>query len=297
MTAVRALGPATVANLCAGFDVLGLALDGPGDVVEARPLAGAGVRIGSITGDGGRLPRDAERNTAGVAAREVLRRAGADLGVELHVAKGLPLGSGLGSSAASAAAAAVAVNRLLGDPLDRTSLVAACVEAEAVVSGRHADNVAPALLGGLVLVPLPVPAEVVVVVATPAFELETRAARAVLPDRVPLSRLVAAAANLGALVAACAAGDLELLSRSLVDEVVGPARAPLIPGCEAVIDAAARAGALGAGISGAGPSMFALCRADRADPVATAMRSAFSAAGLASTARASPLRSAGAHVL
>lgn len=305
--AVRAFAPATVANLAAGFDVLGLALDAPGDTVHARLGGPGGVHIAEIRGDGGRLPREAAANTAGIAAIATLRRAGVEADVELIVEKGLPIGSGLGSSAASAAAAAVAVNALVGGPLRKRDLVEPCLDAEAAVSGRHADNVAPALLGGLVLVRstdpvdlvrLPIPESLRVAVVTPRFELATRAAREALPATVPLHELVVASANLGGLVAACFSGDLSLLGRCITDRVVTPARAALIPGCEAVMQAALDTGALGSSISGAGPSVFALCRSEGgARRAAEAMQRAFSAAGLDSTAHVSPVDCPGARVL
>jgi homoserine kinase len=246
--------------------------------------------MGSITGDGGALPTEAARNTAGIAAIATLRRAGVQIGVELDLAKGLPLGSGLGSSASSAAAAAFAVNLLVGSPLRKADLILPCVEAEEAVSGRHADNVAPALLGGLVLVRsvdpldvvrLPVPEGLTLAVVTPVFELATRKARAVLPKEVPLSSHVSNTANLAALVAAFYAEDLALLARCLPDAIVTPARASLIPGCMDVIDSALEAGALASSISGSGPSMFAFCRSQRsAREVAAAMGGAFTRAGL-----------------
>lgn len=290
---ITVFAPATVANLGPGFDVLGLALRGRGDTVEARLWDGPGVRITAIEGDGGALPLDADRNTAGVAARETLLRAGVDVGVELVLRKGMPIGSGLGSSAASAAAAAFAVNQLIGAPLRRVDLVLPCVEAEALVAGRHADNVAPALLGGLILVRsidpldlvrLPVPEGLMMAVVTPAFELPTRQAREALPSSVPLSRLVGTSANLGALVSACYSNDLGLLGRCIVDDVATPARAALIPGARAAIDAALAAGALGSSISGAGPSIFALCHSVAiAQRAANAMCAAFAEAGLEAT--------------
>ena len=304
--AVTAFAPATVANLGPGFDVLGLALQGPGDTVTARRVRGSGVRLVKVEGDHGRLPRDAA-NTATIAAEATLRRAGVEAGVELELIKGLPLGSGLGSSAASAAAAAFAVNLLVGSPLRKVELVEPCLAAEGAVSGRHADNVAPALLGGLILVRsvdpldvirLPLPEGLSVVVTTPAMELSTREARAALPDAVQLRALVANTANIAALVAACHSGDLGLLARSLSDAVVTPARARLIPGCEAVFAAALDAGALGSSISGAGPSIFALCRsAHSAAEVAAAMVAAFKGAGLASGAIVSPADCPGARRL
>jgi homoserine kinase len=302
---VTAFAPATVANLGLGFDVLGLALAGAGDRVTARLVAGEDVRVARITGDGGRLPLEASQNTAGIAAIATLRRAGVRAGIELDVDKGLPLGSGLGSSAASAAAAAFAVNLLIGSPLRRPELIPACIEAEAVVSGRHADNVAPAILGGLILVRsldpldvirLPVPDGLYLAVVSPRYELPTRQSRAALPQSVPLAALVRNTANLAALVGAFYSGDLALLARCLPDQVVTPARAPLIPGCLDVIHAALEAGALGSSISGSGPSVFAFCRSPRsAAEVGAAMSGAFRRAGLESGVLTSPADCPGAR--
>ncbi len=289
---IEVFAPATVANLGPGFDVLGLALAAPGDRVVARLATGSGVRITEILGDGGALPREATANTAGIAAAAVLRKARIDAGVELSLDKGMPLGSGLGSSAASAAAAAFAVNQLIDSPFSPMELIEPCLEAEAAVSGRHADNVAPALLGGLVLVrstdpldvvALPVPEDLWVTVVTPAFELPTRKARQALPDRVPLQGMVRNTANLGGLVHALHTGDLALLARCMVDDIVTPARAELIPGCTQVIRAALAAGALGSSISGAGPSVFALGNADNVSRIATVMQEAFLEVGLTSS--------------
>jgi len=305
MNQVTAFAPATVANLGPGFDVLGLAVDGAGDTVIASRHPEPGVRITRITGDGGALPTDPEKNTAAIAARETLRLAGFDVGVSLEIHKGLPLCSGLGSSAASAAAAAFATNQLIGSPLRKPALVGPCIEAEAAVSGRHADNVAPALLGGLILVRsvdpidlvrLPLPEGLTVVVVSPELQLPTKAARAVLPEMVPLATMVHSTAQIASLVSACYSGDLSLLSRCLVDDVVTPARLPLIPGGKAAIEAALAVGALGASISGAGPSLFALCRSSRsARGAARAMAEAFSDAGLQSTTRISPASCPGAR--
>lgn len=294
----RVFAPATVANLGLGFDILGLAIEGPGDIVTARLGEREGVCITRIDGDGGALSREASRNTAGIAASETLRRSGICTGVELELEKRMPIGSGLGSSAASAAAAAFAVNLLIGSPLRKVELVEPCMEAEAAVAGRHADNVAPALLGGLILVRstdpldvvrLPVPAGLTVVVVTPEYELLTRDARAVLPGSVPLEQLVRNTANVAALVSSCYTGDLGMIARCITDEIVTPARAKLIPGCEDVIAGAMSAGALGSSISGSGPSVFALCHSPRsAREVARAMQEGFSRAGLRSSAVVSP---------
>ena len=247
------------------------------------------------------VPSDPARNTAGVAAAEVLRRTGAP-GVHLRLEKGMSVGTGLGSSAASAVAAAFVTNALLGEPLSVEELVACAVEGEALVSGRHADNVAPCLFGGLVLVRhdlsvlrLPLPALSIVTV-TPDFELSTRMAREVLPKQIPLAAMVRTASDIGSLVHACHTGDLELLGRALHDEVVAPVRARLIPGCEEALWAARSAGALAASISGAGPTCFALC-VDGADSVGEAMVRAFSDAGLSSVARTCSLPRPGVRLL
>lgn len=305
--AISAFAPATVANLGPGLDVLGLALAAPGDRVTARFGPGRGVTLTSVLGDGGALPLDPEKNTAGIAAQATLAKAGISTGVALTLEKGMPIGSGLGSSAASAAAAAYAVNLLIGSPLRKVELVGPCLEAEATVSGRHADNVAPALLGGLILVRsidpldlvrLPLPEGLTVAVVTPKMELSTRSARAALPDTVPLASLVHNTAHVAAFVSACYSGDLGLLGRSLKDAVATPARTSLIPGCASVIEAALDAGALGSSISGAGPSIFAFCRSERsAAEVAAGMVAAFGAAGLPATAVISPADCPGARRL
>ena len=302
---ITAFAPASVANLGPGLDVLGLALATPGDRVTARRAEGTGVTIAKVTGDGGVLSLDPAKNTAGIAAAATLAKAGIETGVSLTLDKGMPIGSGLGSSAASAAAAAYAVNLLIGSPLRKIELVGPCLTAEAAVSGRHADNVAAALLGGLILVRsidpldlvrLPVPDGLVVAVVTPMMELSTRAARAALPKDVPLEALVRNTAHVAAFVSACYSGDLGLLGRSLTDAVATPARTPLIPGCADVIEAALDAGALGSSISGAGPSIFALCRSPRsAAEVAAAMVEAFGKNGLAAHAITSPADCPGAR--
>jgi len=307
MDVVTAFAPATVANLGPGYDLLGLAITGIGDTVVARRTSEPGVTIAAITGDDGRLPTDATENTAGIAALETLRRAGVDAGVALEVHKGMPIGSGLGSSAASAAAAAFATNALIGAPLRRVELVDACVEAEAAVAGRHADNVAPALLGGLVLVQdldplrvlrLPLPQDLVVVVVTPVFELSTRAARAALPASITLQDRVRNGGRLATLISACYADDLALLGDAVADDVVTPARAALVPGASAVMDEARRAGALGSSISGSGPSVFAFCHARPvAERVRAAMIAAFADAGLDASGVISPADCPGAVLL
>lgn len=271
MTSVTAFAPATVSNVACGFDVLGFALDEPGDEVTAA-FAPAGVRIAAIEGDGGRLPRDASRNTAGVAVLALLTKLGDPRGVALTIRKGLPLSSGLGGSAASAVAAVVAVNELLGAGASRDTLIRCALEGERLGAGSsHADNIAPCICGGFVLVrcvnppdivTLPVPAGLTAVVVHPDLEIETAKARALLGTTVPLGDAVKQWANLGAFVHALHTSDFELMSRSLEDTIAEPRRASLIPGLTLIKRAAADAGALGCSLSGSGPSLFALCRGD-----------------------------------
>jgi homoserine kinase len=304
---ITAFAPATLGNLSLGFDILGLALSGRGDRVTARKTEKPGVLIREIEGLVPDLPREPERNTAGIAAQRVLKLAGATTGIELSINKGLPLACGLGGSAASAVAAAVATNALIGEPLKKEDLLPACIAAEAAVSGRHADNVAPALLGGLVLVraidppdvlQLPLPAGLGVALVTPTLSLATHHARDALPKQVSLEALVHTTANLSALVSALYSGDLDLIGRLEPDRVVTPVRAGLIPGCQAAMDAARQSGALMSSISGSGPSVFALCRSEtEALAVAQVMGEAFEGAGVENETWVSPAACGGAGVV
>lgn len=283
-----AFAPATVANVACGFDVLGLALEQPGDTVTVELTDEPGLVLASIDGDQGRLSREPDKNTATVAARKILERdpRGASLGIRLALRKGLPLASGMGSSAASAVAAALAVSHVLELPLGYADLLAAALEGERVVAGAaHADNAAACLYGGLVLVRssdpldvvrLPIPSGLSVAVLRPHLEMSTRDSRVLLGDQVRLKDAVRQWANLGALVAGLYASDLDLISRSLVDSVAEPVRAPYVPGFFQVKRAALAAGALGSSLSGSGPSIFALCRdLESASSVSRKMAEAF----------------------
>jgi homoserine kinase len=305
---VTAFAPATVSNVACGFDVLGFTMEAPGDWVTAR-LTPSGVQIDDITGDQGRLPREAERNTAGVAARALLAAVGERRGVALAIRKGLPLSSGLGGSAASAAAAVVAVNALIEGSASVDTLIACALEGERLGAGSaHPDNIAPAICGGFVLVRhpnppdivrLPVPAGLTVVVVHPDLEIETARARALLGTSVPLADAVRQWANLGALVHGLHVSDFALIARSLEDSIAEPRRAPLVPGLAAIKRAAVDAGALGCSLSGSGPSIFALCR-DRtaAERVAPAMTAAVQEAiGGESQTYVSSISSRGAHIV
>lgn len=314
MTEVRVFAPASVGNVACGFDVLGLALERPGDVVVARLRPEPGVAIALVSGDGGRLPREATRNAAGVAALAVIEALGRGPdapGIELELHKGLPLSSGLGGSAASAVAGAVAADALLQGGLPRSVLLACAGEGESGGAGAsHLDNVAPSLHGGICLVlpprggagprvvELPVPEGLAVAVVHPHIEVRTADARRLLGDTVPLEAAVTQWGNTAGFVAALHRGDLDLLSRTLVDVVAEPLRAPLVPGFARVQAAARGAGALGGSLSGSGPSVFALC-ADSATALAAAgaMADAFRGAGVESDVHVSPVDRRGAHVV
>lgn len=308
---VTARAPASVSNVACGFDVLGFALESPGDEVVATVRGDGVVSVERIDGDGERLPRDAKANTASVAVSHLLKETGSSTGVALTIRKGIPLASGLGSSAASAVAAVVAVDAALGLKAPTALLIRSAIEAERLVASGspHGDNVAPSLLGGFVLlhgdpasphvVRLPVPKGLACAVVHPHHEVTTSAARAVLGDVVALKTAVGQWGRLGALVSGLYDGNLDRIAQALVDEVAEPKRAHLIPGFAAMKRAALDAGALGCSISGAGPSVFALCRT-RADAerVGASMNRALERdAGLAGDVIASSLEAAGARVV
>ena len=321
---VRAFAPASVSNIACGFDILGFALQsesegdlGPGDIVTARqrePTAGGDgrgpIRITAIAGDEGRLPLEADRNTAAVAAAALVDGEAPGAAVDLKIEKRMPLESGLGSSAASAVAAVVAVDALLGLELPAASLLRYAVAGEVLASGgAHADNLAPSLLGGLVLVrslnpepdviDLPVPEGLTCALVRPHAEVNTKESRARLDRHLPLERAVTQWGNAAALVSALYRSDLELLSRALVDVVAEPVRAPGVPGFHAAKAAAVEAGALGCSLSGSGPALFALCDGrDRGTRVVAAMSDAIeAAAGVACDRLVSPLPAPGARVI
>ncbi len=300
--------PGSVGNLGPGLDVLGCAVTGAHDEVCLEWSDAPGVTV--LDAGHPDLPSAPERNTAAIAASEALARARAQgarclaEGLALRVTKGLPLSGGQGGSAASAVAGAVALNTLVGRILSNLELAECALVAESRVAGRHLDNIAPSLLGGLVLVrsvdpldlvPIATPAHLRIVLATPAQRLETARARAVLPEAVPRATAIHQMAQVGAIIAACEADDLALLGRAIDDRIAEPVRASLIPGFREVKLAAMETGALGVSISGAGPTIFALCDGDaRAAAVAAAMHGAFARLGIESTVRVTAVSRHGA---
>jgi homoserine kinase len=305
---VIAFAPASISNLGSGFDVIGLALQTPGDYIEAERIDKRGVRLAGVDGDDGMLPRDARRNVATYVASLLLKDLKPKGGVAITVHKRMPAGSGLGSSAASSVAAAVAVNALFGNPLTKKDLLPYAIEGERFVSGTgHPDNVSPSLFGGVTLirdagtldvVQLPIPRKILWVVVHPHIVIRTAHARKILPRNVPLAKAVYQWGNLGGLVAGFCTGNLELIGRSIEDVIVEPVRARLIPGFRQVKSAALEAGALACSISGSGPSIFALVqtRAD-AKRVGGAMQKAFRQAALKSDLIISCISEEGARLL
>ncbi|MEO6445631.1 MAG: homoserine kinase [Gemmatimonadaceae bacterium] len=307
---VTAFAPGSIGNLGPGLDVLGAAVTGPGDQVDATWVDADGIVV--LDPGHPELPSDATRHASALAAAAVVRIAGSlgapmpAPGIALRVTKGLALAAGQGGSASSAVAGAAAVNALLGSPLDRTALLLACLSAEEVVAGRHLDNIAPSLLGGVVIVrsldpidvvSLPVPERLRVVLAHPAQRLRTQDARAVLPSDIARSVAVHQLAQVATIVAALHSGDLALLGRAIDDRIAEPARAPLLPGFIPAKRAALAAGALGASISGAGPTAFALCDGDQsAAAVADAMRAAYAAEDIEASVRVARIDTEGVRI-
>jgi len=293
----RAFAPATIGNVAVGFDLLGHSIEGAGDAATVRRVSELGVRVVAIRGIAGALPMEAEKNTAGRALVALRDALALPFGFELELDKGIALGSGMGGSAASCVAALVAANALLDEPLSREALYPFALEGEAVASGgRHGDNLGPMLLGGLVLatadqlIKLRVPPTWHCVLVHPDQVLETRRAREALAGSYELKTIVAQSSNFALVLTGCERGDASLVRAGLADVLVEPRRAPLIPGFHAVKQAALDAGAMGASISGAGPSVFAWFETRAAAESAVAsMCAGFESIGVRSEAWVSPV--------
>lgn len=272
----KAYAPASVANVSCGFDVLAFAINGPGDIVEVSYKDEPGVEITEIEGDGGKLPKDsAIENTAGRAILAMLDDLGLQdkAGISVRIKKMMPLGSGMGSSAASAVAAVVALHELLQTNYSKEDLLPFALEGELAASGSpHADNVSASLLGGFTLVrsqnpldivKLHVPKNLIAAVFHPNISINTKNTRLILRKSVQMSQAIRQWGNVGGLIAGLYTEDFDLISRSMEDYIVEPARSILIPGFDEMKESALKAGALGLSISGAGPSVFALCRSEK----------------------------------
>lgn len=309
ITRAEAFAPATVANMGVGFDILGLAIEGEGDTIYAELRDQPGADIVGIDGDDGLLPRESDKNVATIVANAILEMIGAEKGVNIRISKGLPIGSGLGSSASSCVAAAVAVNALFGNALSNAQLLEAALKGESFASGSpHADNVAPCLLGGITLTNgldmsrirrLPVPKNLHLALITPSVSVSTAAARRALPETVTLQQMVHQTGAVAALVDAIHRGDVKTMARAMEsDQVVEPARAHLMPHIEEVRFAAHRAGALALVISGAGPTLCAVCdQMDVAERVANTVYELYNDAGIDCHARYRRVKHDGAQVI
>ena len=268
MNSVKVFSPASIGNIGPGFDVLGLAIDGLGDTVEAREISGNEVVIENIFNADHDISNDPDKNTAGIAAKETLRALGIKNGVGLILTKGMPSGSGLGSSAASAAAGAYAVNKLFNGGLSEDELILAAMKGEAYVSGGYfADNVAPSILGGATLTqsinPLKVSKlgtidELILVLIIPNIQILTKDSRDVIPNKIDKRNFITNMANTASITAAFCKNDYALLKDNLIDVIIEPARTKLIPGLADIKSAAVKAGADGCTISGSGPAIFAI---------------------------------------
>ena len=267
---IRVFAPASVGNACVGFDVLGFAVDHPGDEIRLIKSDEPGIRISRITGDEGKLSHSPSENTASIAIQAFLEKYDRPVGVEMELNKKMPFGSGLGSSAASAVAGAFAVNQLFDCPFQLGDVLEFAMEGEFYASGaHHADNVAPCLYGGFKLIrniqpfdiiDIPVPHDLYVVLIYPEVEIKTSQARSLLPYDIPLKTASKQWANVAGLVSGLISSDYGLISRSMVDYVAEPYRSKMIPGFNDIKTIAMESGALGLSISGSGPTMFAFCR-------------------------------------
>ncbi len=306
MNEIRIFCPATIANVSCGFDVLGLCLDSVGDEMTVKISTEKGIRITKITGAD--LPLATEKNVAGVAALALLEHLQPDHGFDISITKNIKAGSGIGSSAASAAGAVFAINHLLGSPLTAKELVPFAMQGEKLASGSaHADNVAPALLGGFTLVrsydPLDIikidaPEELYATVIHPQIELRTMDARSVLKENITLKKAIIQCGNIAGLISGLYTKDYDLIGRSLHDELVEPVRYILIPKFREIKAAAMQAGALGGGISGSGPSVFALTRGmATAQKAGQAMAAALEGTGIPFELHVSPINPAGIKIL
>ncbi|MDX1543329.1 MAG: homoserine kinase [Christiangramia sp.] len=306
MEEIKVFAPATVANLSCGFDVLGCCLDSVGDEMYVRKNDLKEVRITKITGQD--LPLEADKNVAGVAVKALLSDLDSDQGIDIEINKKIKPGSGIGSSAASSAGAVFAANKLLGEPFELKDLIPFAMQGELIASGNaHADNVAPALLGGFSLVrsycplevlSLPVPSELRIVVLHPLIEIKTKDSRSIIKQNVSLKAAINQWGNLGAFISALYTEDYDLLGRSLEDEIVEPIRSILIPYFQELDELTAAKGALGFGISGSGPSVFALCRGDEnAEEVKQAIKEFYEKKGIEFDLHLSGINQQGVKIL
>ena len=306
---IKIFAPATISNVGCGFDTIGFAIDEPGDIVSLQLRNDGKIQIKKITGDKGVLPFDIEKNTATVAILEMLKNyKDKSIGVDVEIRKKMPIGSGLGSSAASAVAAVYGMNILLDDYFSEKEVLDFAIKGEAIASGAiHADNVAPSLMGGFVLIrdynpleviKLPVPKNLYCTVIYPHIIIETKKARKLIKKQIPITSARKHFGNIGSLVSSLYENDIELLSRTIHDEISEPARAKLIPDFYKIKNAALNNGAYGCSISGSGPSIFAFSKSrNSADKIGKSMQEIINSKGLKSNIYISKINKTGPKVI
>ncbi len=308
MDSIKVFAPATVANVACGFDIFGFAVSNPGDEIQLTKNNTNTLKIVEIIGDGGRLPRETEKNTSSIAIQKYLEHIGSNQGFDIVLTKKMPLGSGMGSSAASAVAGVFAANEIMGKILPQKDLLPFAMEGERIACGSaHADNVGPSLMGGFVvirsyepldIIKLKTPEELYATIVHPQVEVNTKDARNILRREVSLKNTITQMGNVAGLVAGLMTPDYDLISRSLVDVIIEPVRAILIPQFDIVKNAALENGALGCSISGSGPAMFALSKDEAtAQKVGAAMQNGFKMVGIGSECYVSKINQTGPVVI
>lgn len=306
MKEIKIFSPATVANLSCGFDVLGMCLDTIGDEMQIRTIPEKEVRLGRCTGHS--IPKDPKKNVSFVAAQAMYDQLNLDFGFEIDIQKNIKPGSGIGSSSASAIGAVYGMNKLLQDKFNNKDLIRFAMKGEAIASGsEHADNLAPGLYGNFTLIrsynPLDIieikaPEELYATILHPQIEIKTSESRGLLPETIALKDTIAQTGNLAGLIAGLYSKDYELIGRSLEDRIAEPKRSKLIPNYNAVKEAVLKAGALGCGISGSGPSIFALSKGEKiARIVKEDMESAYSDLKIETKSYVSPINQQGIKIL
>lgn len=268
MKEIKIFSPASIANLSCGFDILGVCLDKIGDEITVRKTDKKGITIKKVLGES--LSTDISVNVAGVSAMALLNETEVDCGFEIEINKGIKPGSGIGSSAASSAGSVFAINKLIGEPYTKKELIKFAMQGELAASdSKHADNVAAVLLGGFTFVrnseendyfKLNTPIEIAFTVIHPKIELKTKDSRAVVKNQVPIQKMIEQSANLGAFISGLYTENYDLISRSIKDVIIEPLRSILIPKFDEIKYESIKAGALGCGISGSGPSIFAMSK-------------------------------------
>ncbi|MBC8182951.1 homoserine kinase [candidate division KSB1 bacterium] len=305
---IRVFAPATVANVACGFDILGFAVDNPGDEVFIKLSDLPGIRITGIKGDSGKLPTNPAENTVSVSVLSFLNHIKSNQGMEIELIKRMPLSSGLGSSAASSVAGVVAANILLGEPLTKMELLQFALDGEKKACGAaHADNAAPSLLGGFVLIrsyqPLDVvkidsPDQLYCTIFHPHLEIRTEDARRMLKKNITLKDATIQWGNIAGLIAGLIKSDYDLIGRSMQDVIVEPVRSILIPGFQKIKEVVVEAGALGCSISGSGPSIFALSTSEnKAKKIGQIMQDEFAAMEIGGEIYCSKINKQGPKIL